>query len=307
MAEERFTLGYTDFQANAAEVFSELRQDSEFSDVTLACNDGPIIRAHKVVLAGCSPVFRNLFQQFNNPNPLIVMRGLRKSELENVINYAYTGKTEVEQSKLDSFLELAEELNLKGLTPVADLVEEIPSSNEETKKGEESKVDDGSDDRDENVPTDDENDSIPSDDENDSIPSDDENESIPSDDLNESMDIDNIELQENDLTTSAEDESSFKGSQRIEKECTLQKTNVELEEILNLVNSKIVKLQNSINDFACFICGKEYTSKNKSSLKNHIEAHPEVSDKISLICSFCDKMFFRTRRFITHTKSCVNK
>ena len=92
MAEERFTLGYTDFQANAAEVFSELRQDSEFSDVTLACNDGPLIRAHKVVLAGCSPVFRKLFQQYNHPNPLIVMRGLRKSELENVINYARTNR-----------------------------------------------------------------------------------------------------------------------------------------------------------------------------------------------------------------------
>ena len=226
------------------------------------------------------------------------MRGLRKSELENVINYAYTGKAEVEQSKLDSFLELAEELNLKGLTPVADLVEEKPSSNEETEKGEESKVDDGSDDRDENIPTDDENESIPSDD---------ENESIHSDDLNESMDIDNIELQENDLTTSAEDETSFEGSQKVEKECTKQETNVELEEILNLVNSKIVKLQDSINDFACSICGKEYTSKNKSSLKNHIEAHPEVSDKISLNCSFCDRMFFRTRRFISHTKSCTNK
>ena len=28
MAEEKFTLAYTDFQANAAEVFSELRQET---------------------------------------------------------------------------------------------------------------------------------------------------------------------------------------------------------------------------------------------------------------------------------------
>ena len=171
MAEEKFTLAYTDFQANAAEVFSELRQDSEFSDVTLACNDGTMIRAHKVVLAGCSHVFRKLFQQYNHPNPLIVLRGIRKSELESVINYAYTGKTEVVQSKLDSFLQLAEELNLKGLTPVSDLGEEKSSQNEKTENGEESKVVDDPNDSDENIPTDANDDKV----------------RIPSDDLDDSM------------------------------------------------------------------------------------------------------------------------
>jgi len=287
MAEEKFTLAYTDFQANAAEVFSELRQDSEFSDVTLACNDGTMIRAHKVVLAGCSPILRKLFQQYNHPNPLIVLRGLNKCELEKVISYAYTGKAEVEQSKLDSFLQLAEELNLKGLTPLSDLGEGKFCSNEKQEKAEESKVDDDQNDSDENMPSD----------END------DKKSLPSEDLDESMDI---ELQENDWIT-PEDESSIENSQKVKKECIVQPKNVELEEILNLINSKIVKLQDSINDFACSICGKECTSKNKSSLRSHIEAHPEISDIISLNCSICDKMFYRTRRFISHTKSCPNK
>ena len=176
MGEEKLTLDWNDFQSNAANVFSELRKESEFSDVTLACNDDTMIKAHKVVLASCSPVFRKLFQQFNHPNPLIVLRGLSKSQLDNVITYAYFGRIEVEQSKLEAFLQLAEELYIKGLTPVSDFGEEESSSME--KKSKDQEIDEDKD-------------------------KDEEEESIPSDDLEES-----IELQENDWVIS-EDELLF--------------------------------------------------------------------------------------------------
>ena len=223
MGDEKFTLAWNDFQYNAANVFSELRKDSEFSDVTLACNDDTMIRAHKVVLASCSPFFKKLFQQYNHPNPLIVLRGLSKSQLDNVITYAYFGRVEVEQSMLEAFLQLAEEMNLKGLTPISDCSEEQSRSNEQNDKEME---------------------------EVESI-QDEEEENITSDDLEESM-----ELQEDDWVTT-EDDLSFKDSKNVKREFKEQPTNIDLEEILNLVNSKIVKLHDSTNDYACSICEKE--------------------------------------------------
>ena len=307
MGEEKFTLAWNDFQSNAANVFSELRKESEFSDVTLACNDDTtMIKAHKVVLASCSPVFRKLFQQYNHPNPLIVLRGLSKSQLDNVITYAYFGRIEVEQSKLEAFLQLAEELNLKGLTPVSDLGEEESGSKEKKDKDKEIEVD--KDEEEESISSDDleesielqENDWVTSEDEllfngskkvksekkdnhdemeEDESNQDEEDGSFTTDDLEESID-----LKEDDWVTSKDD------SKKSKRERIYQPTNSDLEEILNLVNSHIVKLQDSANDFACSICGKEYTSKNKSSLKSHIEAHPIIADRISLICSLCDRI-----------------
>ena len=340
MGEEKLTLDWNDFQSNAANVFSELRKESEFSDVTLACNDDTMIKAHKVVLASCSPVFRKLFQQYNHPNPLIVLRGLSKSQLDNVITYAYFGRIEVEQSKLEAFLQLAEELKLKGLTPVSDLGEEESGSME--KKDSDQEIEEDKDEEEESIPSDDleesielqENDWVTSEDEllfngsknvkrekkdnHDEMEEDESNQdemeegesnqdeedgSFTTDDLEESID-----LKEDDWDTS-KDVVAFKvnDSKKLKRERRYQPTNTDLEEILNLVNSHIVKLQDSANDFACSICGKECTSKNKSSLKSHVEAHPIIADRIALICSICDRMFHRTRRFMSHTKSCANK
>ena len=43
-----------DFEDNA---FGELREGKDFSDVTLACEDGQQVEAHKVVLTSSSPFF----------------------------------------------------------------------------------------------------------------------------------------------------------------------------------------------------------------------------------------------------------
>ena len=53
---EKLCLQWNDFQENLNSAFGELRNDKEFSDVTLACEDGTQIEAHKVILASSSPL-----------------------------------------------------------------------------------------------------------------------------------------------------------------------------------------------------------------------------------------------------------
>ena len=48
MADEKFCVRWTDFESNISVAFKELREEKDFFDVTLVCNEGQI-QAHKVI------------------------------------------------------------------------------------------------------------------------------------------------------------------------------------------------------------------------------------------------------------------
>ena len=54
---EKFCLRWNDFESNVSTAFRELREEKDFFDVTLACEDEQI-HAHKVILGACSSFFR---------------------------------------------------------------------------------------------------------------------------------------------------------------------------------------------------------------------------------------------------------
>ena len=113
---EKLCLQWNDFKENITSSFKELREDREFTDVTLACEDGQQIEAHKVVLVSSSPFFMELLKKNKHPHPLIYMRGLRSEDVMAIMDFLYQGEANVLQDDLDNFLALAEELKLKGLT-----------------------------------------------------------------------------------------------------------------------------------------------------------------------------------------------
>merc|ERR1712129_34305 len=113
--EEKLSLKWNEFQENAISAFGTLREDMEFADVTLACEDGQQVEAHKVILASSSPFFLNLLRRNKHPHPLIYMRGLKSEELLVMMDFLYFGEANVYQENLDSFLAVAEGLQLKGL------------------------------------------------------------------------------------------------------------------------------------------------------------------------------------------------
>ena len=112
---EKLCLKWNDFQENVNSAFGNLRENNEFADVTLACEDGQQIEAHKVILAASSPFFQSLLKRNRHPHPLIYMRGIKSENLLAIIDFLYCGEANVFQENLDSFLAIAEELELKGL------------------------------------------------------------------------------------------------------------------------------------------------------------------------------------------------
>ena len=113
---EKLCLKWDDFQENVSSAFGSLREEKDFSDVTLACEDGQQVEAHKVILASSSPFFKNLLKKNNHQHPLIYMRGLKHVDLVAILDFMYQGEANIYQDNLESFLIIAEELKLKGLT-----------------------------------------------------------------------------------------------------------------------------------------------------------------------------------------------
>ena len=112
---EKLCLKWNDFQDNVNSAFGSLREDSDFTDVTLACGDGQQIESHKVILAAQSPFFHGLFKRNKHSNQLVYMRGMSYENLKAIVDFLYYGEANINQENLDSFLAIAEDLKLKGL------------------------------------------------------------------------------------------------------------------------------------------------------------------------------------------------
>ena len=113
-SKEKVMLKWNAFQENFNVSVSSLRRSSEFSDVTLACEDGQHMEAHKLILAS-SPFFQNIFRKTKHAHPLIYMRGVKSEDLLAILDFLYYGEASIFQENLTSFLNIAEELNIKGL------------------------------------------------------------------------------------------------------------------------------------------------------------------------------------------------
>ena len=113
---ETLCLKWDDFKDGITSSFADLRKGRDLTDVTLACEDGQQVEAHKVILAASSPFFLDLLKKNRHPHPLIYMRGFKSEMLSAMLDFLYFGEANVLEENLDSFLGLADELTLTGLT-----------------------------------------------------------------------------------------------------------------------------------------------------------------------------------------------
>jgi len=112
---EKFCLRWNDFENNISQAFREIREEKDFFDCTLSCGARQI-QAHKLILSACSPFFRSVLKQNPHQHPLLYLKGVAFSDLQAVLSFMYHGEVNVAQEELNSFLSVAEELKVKGLT-----------------------------------------------------------------------------------------------------------------------------------------------------------------------------------------------
>jgi len=115
MSSEKFCLRWNDFEKNISSAFKDIREDKEFFDITLACEDEQL-QAHKLILSACSPFFKGVLRRNQHQHPLLYLKGVTFRDMEAVLNFMYHGEVNVAQEDLNSFLQVAEDLRVKGLT-----------------------------------------------------------------------------------------------------------------------------------------------------------------------------------------------
>merc|ERR1719186_1207846 len=73
------------------------------------------IKTHKLIISSCSPVLRNILKSNQSTDQVIYLRRVKYRDLQNIINFMYQGEANIAEENLSSFLELAEDLNVRGL------------------------------------------------------------------------------------------------------------------------------------------------------------------------------------------------
>ena len=116
MVLETCRLKQADFQTHISQQIGMLRNSGGSSDVTLVCEDGKKILAHKTILTISSPFFKSLFDG-NNQCSFVFMIDTEAETLEGIMDYIYTGETSCGESELKQFLSLAKNLQISGLEP----------------------------------------------------------------------------------------------------------------------------------------------------------------------------------------------
>ena len=115
-SEEKFCLRWNNFGSNIGSAFKDLKNEEHLFDVSIVCNDNKIVKAHKLILSACSPFFRLIFKSHPHQHPLLYLKGVNHDDIAAILEFMYQGEVNVNQKDLPSFLAVAGELQVKGLT-----------------------------------------------------------------------------------------------------------------------------------------------------------------------------------------------
>lgn len=118
MSHKSFHLRWNNHLQNLRSLFETLYNQQDLVDVTLSCSDG-ILSAHKLVLTACSPYFESVFKANPCKHPIVILKGISLQEMQSLLEYMYVGSVDVEEDDLENLLQVANELQIKGLVQKA--------------------------------------------------------------------------------------------------------------------------------------------------------------------------------------------
>ena len=254
---------WNDFEGNLKDSFGNLRLDKDFSDVTLVSEDGDQLEAHKVVLSISSPFFANLLKKNRHQHPLIYMRGVKSGLLAAVVDFLYLGEANILQENLESFIDLANDLQIKSLNgdlvfPVVENEVQHMEKLKSTKEG---------------------------------------------DALKKLMKDDNLNLNHKNIIIKTENLPAGRKTENLPVDQDKLLFSEELQDLEEKVRSLMELTENMVSNgkqraHKCKVCGKEGLGSN---IKTHIENY-HLED-LSVPCGICEKTFKNRAALKVHIKS----
>ena len=119
--EDYFNVSWETHSEHVRGILREMRTSNDFTDVTIICSDQIEVNAHRNILSAFSPTFRRilLLDKCMN-NPVIYLRGIRSEDIEPILQFIYLGETTIQQNRVQEFLTVAKELEIKDLVNIVD-------------------------------------------------------------------------------------------------------------------------------------------------------------------------------------------
>ena len=109
-------VSYNNFESHTFSAFTTWRDNSEFSDVILASDDGKKFKAHKLVLTASSPVFKEMLTDTTNNIPIVYLRGIGGKILNLMLDFVYKGEVDLPETDIEEFLNFTGEIKINGMS-----------------------------------------------------------------------------------------------------------------------------------------------------------------------------------------------
>ena len=113
---QKYALSWHDYRETVSKSFATFKNEEYLHDVTLVSDDNIHFLAHKFVLSTCSEFFRNILKRCKGQNPFLCLEGVKAEEIQNIIDYFYSGEVELIHDKVERFLAIAKRLQIEGLS-----------------------------------------------------------------------------------------------------------------------------------------------------------------------------------------------
>ena len=140
MNQEKYNLNWHTYSDHLREMLHDMRKSNDLTDVTLICDDKRQFKAHKIVLSACSSVFKSIISDLPQNSSVIYLKGIQHQEMESILEFMYLGVATFYQERMNEFLNVAKNLEIKEISKdveyddenVSNEEPEIPDNEEDT-------------------------------------------------------------------------------------------------------------------------------------------------------------------------------
>ncbi|CAG0908900.1 unnamed protein product, partial [Darwinula stevensoni] len=110
----KYSLKWNSHHDDTFHTLQSLKDREMFVDVTLSCN-GQLLKAHKIVLCASSSYFERILFRDGGGHPVVHFYGVEPGILQMLLSFMYSGQVEVPSADLEKLINLADNLEVKGL------------------------------------------------------------------------------------------------------------------------------------------------------------------------------------------------
>ena len=130
--QDQHSLLWQTYSDHRRDMLHNLLTTEDFADVTLVCDDKKQLSVHRNILSACSPFFKTIFQiDLNNNHPVIYLRGVEHADMISILQFIYLGEVSFDQGRVNEFLLLAKDLEIKELLKAVEVGNPGPIDNEQ--------------------------------------------------------------------------------------------------------------------------------------------------------------------------------